>query len=157
VTPVENWQRFLVPVNFDRVSLEAVHVAGAVAKPRRGVLHLVHVIEVGRSLPLNVELEQESRRAEQILERARLAAADSGCSNVRATVVQAREAGPAILEEARAHHIDVIVLGLPPFQGEDRPFAIGPTAEYLLRHAPCEVWLIRRPMRDFTRGGHEGP
>jgi nucleotide-binding universal stress UspA family protein len=157
VTPVDSWQRFLVPLSLDRVSLEAVHVAGAVAKPRRGTLHLLHVIEVGRSLPLNVELEHESRRAQQVIERARLAAADAGCSNVRTAIVQAREAGPAILEEARTHHIDVIVLGLPPFQGEDRPFAIGPTAEFLLRHAPCEVWLIRRPMRDISRGGHDGP
>jgi nucleotide-binding universal stress UspA family protein len=157
VTPVDTWRRFLVPVNFDRVSLEAVHVAGAVAKTRRGTLHLVHVIEVGRSLPLNAELEQESRRAQQVIERARIAAADAGCSNVRTSIVQAREAGPALLEEARTQQVDVIVLGLPPFQGEDRPFAIGPTAEYLLRHAPCEVWLIRRPMRDISPGGHEGP
>lgn len=154
---MENWQTFLVPVSGDRASIEAVHIAATAAKSRRGRLHLVHVIEVGRALPLNVELEQESRRAQQVIERAEAAAAEAGCQGVRSVVVQAREAGPAILEEARGQHADVIVLGLPPFQGEDRPFALGPTAEYLLRHAPCEVWLIRRPMREAPRtGGHEG-
>ncbi len=175
---MDTWQTFLVPVAADRASMEAIAVAAhftadgalvgdptetapvaaadALAKARRGRLHLLHVIEVGRSMPLNVELDQESRRAQQVIEKAEAAAAELGCHGVRSVVVQAREAGPAIIEEARAQKADVIVLGLPPFEGEDRPFALGPTAEYLLRHAPCEVWLIRRPMRDAYRGGgHE--
>ncbi|MEJ5222716.1 MAG: universal stress protein [Tepidiforma sp.] len=150
---MDTWQTFLVPVAPDRASMEAIAVAAAAAKARRGRLHLLHVIEVGRAMPLNVELDQESRRAQQIIEKAEAAAAELGCQGVRSVVVQAREAGPAIVEEARSQKADVIVLGLPPFEGEDRPFALGPTAEYLLRHAPCEVWLIRRPMRDAYRGG----
>lgn len=150
---MDTWQTFLVPVASDRASMEAIAVAAAAAKARRGRLHLLHVIEVGRSMPLNVELDQESRRAQQIIEKAEAAAAEFGCQGVRSVVVQAREAGPAIVEEARSQKADVIVLGLPPFEGEDRPFALGPTAEYLLRHAPCEVWLIRRPMRNAYRGG----
>ncbi len=153
---MEAWQTFLVPVSGDRASMEAIAVAAAAARVRRGRLNLLHIIQVSRSMPLNVELEQESRRAQQVIEKAEAIAAELGCQGVRSLVVQAREAGPAIIEEARAQKVDVIVLGLPPFEGEDRPFTLGQTAEYLLRHAPCEVWLIRRPMRDANRGGgHE--
>ncbi|WP_322818493.1 universal stress protein [Tepidiforma sp.] len=150
----EGWQTLLVPVSREPASLEAVRLAAWVAKSRRARVHLVHVIEVVRSQPLNVELEAESRQAQQLLERAGEVAAEAGFPGVKSTVVQSREAGPAVIEEARAQQADVIVLGLPPFEGEDRPFAIGSTAEFLLRHAPCEVWLVRLPMHAAYRGGH---
>lgn len=145
----------LVPVGSGPATIEAVEVAATVAKARRGRVHLVYVIEVGRSLPLNAELDQESRRAEQFTSKAEAVAAQAGCQVVRSSVVQAREAGPAILEEALAQRAEAIVLGLPAFQGEDRPFALGATAEYLLRHAPCEVWLIRQQVRELRRPGRQ--
>lgn len=153
----EGWQTLLVPVSREPASLEAVRVAASVARARKARVHLVHVIEVVRSQPLNVELEAESRQAQQLLERAQEVAAEAGLPGIKSTVVQSREAGPAIIEEARAQQADVIVLGLPPFEGEDRPFAIGTTAEFLLRHAPSEVWLVRLPMRPTYRGGQRVP
>ncbi|WP_322796755.1 universal stress protein [Tepidiforma sp.] len=155
---MDNWRTFLVPVTCSRASMEAVQVAASLAKARRAQVVLVHVIEVRRSLPLNAELDAETRRGEQVIQRAEAAAAAAGCPSARGILVQAREAGPALLEEARDRNADVIILGLPPFEGEDRPFALGRTAEFLLRHAPCEVWLIRRPMRDIPDpGGFETP
>ncbi len=154
---MESGVTLLVPVGMGPASLEAVEVAATVAKARRGRVHLVYVIEVGRALPLNAELDQESRRAEQVSSKAEAVAAQAGCQGVRTAVLQAREAGPAILEEALAQRAEAIVLGLPTFQGEDRPFALGATAEYLLRHAPCEVWLIRQQVKELRRPGrHEG-
>lgn len=155
---MDNWRTFLVAVTRSRASLEAVQLAASLAKAKRAQVFLVHVIEVSRSLPLNAELDAEARRGEQVIQRAEAAASAAGCPSARGVLVQAREAGPALLEEARDRHADVIILGLPPFVAEDRPFAIGKTAEYLLRHAPCEVWLIRRPMLDIPDpGGLETP
>ena len=74
-------------------------VAATVAKPRKGRVYVVHIIEVTRSLPLNAELDAEARRGEQLIRQAEEVAAHAGYP-VSGTLLQAREAGSAILEEA---------------------------------------------------------
>ncbi|MHB8757447.1 MAG: universal stress protein, partial [Bacillota bacterium] len=58
-------------------------------------------------------------------------------------VARARKAGRAIVDEAKAAPTRLIVLGLgerPNF--EDRFF--GSTADFVVRHAPCDV-ILERP------------
>jgi nucleotide-binding universal stress UspA family protein len=128
----------LVPVVQSEASLEAVTLAALVARQRTGRVEVVHVIEVARSLPLNAELEGEARRGEQLIRRAEEIAAAAG-HPVSGTLLQAREAGQAICEEALDHDIDAIVLGV----GKDGP---GRTAEYVLKNATCAVWVVRQSM-----------
>ena len=60
----------LVPIVNSPASLEAVAIACAQEKTRKGKVVVVHIIEVLRSLPLNAEMEAEARRGEQLLRRA---------------------------------------------------------------------------------------
>lgn len=135
-------QNILVPVSNSAASMEAVLIAATLAKPRRGKVFLVHVIEVNRSLPLNAELESEARRGEQMIRKAESIATAAGAEAVP-TLVQAREAGAAICEEANDSGADAIILGIP-FGEEGRAFRIGPIADYILNNATCEVWVVRQ-------------
>lgn len=135
-------QNILVPVTNSPASMEAVLVAATIAKPRRGKVLLVHVIEVNRSLPLNAEMESEARRGEQVLRKAESIANGAGSEAVP-TLVQAREAGTAIVEEAHDSAVDAIILGIP-FGEEGRAFHLGRTADYVLNNATCEVWVVRQ-------------
>ncbi len=141
-------QAFLVPVVQSQASLDAVTIAVTMARLKKARVYIVHVIEVSRSLPLNAELDAEARRGEQLIKRAEEIAAESGYP-VTSTLLQAREAGAAIVEEARDHAIDAVVMGIPytRFVGSSN---IGRTADYVLRNATCAVWVVRQSMTPAT-------
>jgi nucleotide-binding universal stress UspA family protein len=113
------------------------------AKGAKRKVHLVHIIEVPRTLPLKAVLEKESERANKLLDHAMQIAGKVGCEAV-AEVVQARDAGPAIVDEARDHHCALILIGLvrngkKPQQDQSR------TISYVLENSPCRVWLVQDP------------
>jgi nucleotide-binding universal stress UspA family protein len=137
-----NPRTFLVPVTTHPASLEAVAVAAQMAKASKGKVFLVHVIEVLRSLPLNADMQAEARRGEQILRRGEEISTHIGF-NVNSALVQARDAGQAIVEEARDRGVDCVVLGVP-FKRVIGAYHVGPTAEYVMKNATCHVWLIRQ-------------
>lgn len=134
----------LVPITNTQASLDAVTTACTVARPRRAQVVALHVIEVLRALPLNTPMEQEARRGEQILRRAEEVAAVADY-HITGALVQAREAGQAIVDEARDRNADIIILGIgyKRLVGE---FQVGRTADYILRHAQCQVWVVRQSL-----------
>jgi basic amino acid/polyamine antiporter, APA family len=82
-------------------------------------------------------------RAEASLAEARLLASEHGVT-VEGRMVRARSIGEAIVEEARAEEVDLIVMGSAPrWRRQSRFFS--PTVDYVLRHAPCEVMVIAYP------------
>jgi nucleotide-binding universal stress UspA family protein len=137
----------LVPIVGSDASLDAVSIAALIAKQKKGRVYVVHVIEVSRSLPLNAELEGDARRGEQLIRRAEEIAAGAG-HPVSGTLLQARDAGVAICEEALDHDIDTIILGV---DGDEA----GKTADYLLKNATCAVWVVRKSMRPEREHHHE--
>ena len=139
-------QNILVPVSASAASMEAVLIASTLAKSRRGKVFLVHVIEVNRSLPLNAELESDARRGEQILRKAEAVATQAGAEAIP-TLVQAREAGAAIVEEAHDSAVDAVILGIS-FGEEGHAFRVGRTAEFVLNNATCEVWVVRQSVAE---------
>lgn len=125
-------------------------MACMIAKQRRGRVLAVHVIEVLRSLPLNAELESEARRGEQILRRAEEAASHAGM-HLNAQLLQARDAGQAIVDEARDRDVDAVVLGIG-YKRLIGTFQVGRTADFVLKNAHCQVWVVRQAV---TNHGHE--
>ena len=59
-------------------------------------------------------------------------------------IVQARDAGAAIVDEAEALHSDAIVLGVAYHRPYGR-FEVGELALHVLENARAQVWLIRYP------------
>ncbi len=152
-------KEILVPVDGSEASLDAVALACSLAKRNRGKVYAVYVIEVARTLALDADLTPEAQKGEEILGAAEKVA-DGQDFEVEGELLQARDAGHAIVDEAIERGVDAVVLGIEhaqasagfewPLRGKPRPLAgdlkLGHVAAYVLQYAPCEVWLIRRPV-----------
>lgn len=138
-------QTYLVPVINSAASLDAVAIACNLAKQRKACVYVVHVIEVLRSLPLNAELDAEARRGEQLLRLAEEVAGQAGYP-VTGELLQARAAGQAIVDEARDRNADVIILGVG-YKRVIGAFEVGRTADFVLKHATCQVWVVRQGLQ----------
>jgi nucleotide-binding universal stress UspA family protein len=136
----------LVPVIDSPASLEAVAVACNLARKKKGRIYVVHVIEVARSLPLNTGMDSDARRGEQLLRRAEEVASANDC-HIERELLQAREAGQAIVDEARARGAAAIIMGVG-YKRIIGAFSVGRTADYVLKNAPCQVWVVRQAVME---------
>jgi nucleotide-binding universal stress UspA family protein len=134
-------KEILVPVDGSQASLEAVALACLLAKRNKGKVYVVYVIEVARTLPLDADLSPESKEGEEMLARAEQVA-DSLDFEVTGELLQARDAGHAIVDWGIERDVDGILLGIE----YKRPLGevqMGWTSQYILRNAPCQVVLCR--------------
>jgi len=127
----------------DKLDSNLVYLGCQMAKGAKRKVHFVHVIEVPRALPLKAVLSQESERADKLLNGAMEIADRIGCEAI-AEVVQARDAGPAIVDEVRDHHCALILIGLVR-NPQKANSELGKTVPYVLANAPCRVWLVQDP------------
>ncbi len=97
-----------VIVDGKKLDNELVRLACLMAKKAKRKVHLVHIIEVPRTLPLKATLTKESEEADKLLNEALAIADEAGCDAV-AEVVQTRDAGPAIVDEAKDHSLALIM------------------------------------------------
>src|SRR5438874_10723739 len=130
-----------VVVEDNKLDNELVRLACLMAKKAKRKVHLVHIIEVPRTLPLKANLEKESEYADKLLTTALQIAEEAGCQAV-AEVVQARDAGPAIVDEAKDHDCALIMLGLVRDTHKAHN-ELGKTVPYVLLNAPCRVWVVQ--------------
>jgi nucleotide-binding universal stress UspA family protein len=157
-------KNILVPVDGSDASLEAVFHACTTAKRNKGKVYVVYVVEVHRSLPLDADLTPEAIKGEEVLNRAEQRAEEVDFE-VEGELLQARDAGHAIVDEAIERSVDGIILGVDykrplaegpglawPRGGKPAPlpgeFRLGKVTQYVLENAPCEVWLIRLSMAE---------
>jgi nucleotide-binding universal stress UspA family protein len=140
--------KVLVPVSGNGVDSEVIGLACEIAEKNGATVYVVYVIEVDRSMPLDAPDVAKTSVAEDILVRAEDIARADGYQ-IDTGLIQAREAGAAIVEEARDGGVDLIVMGvgyrrrLARRPGE---FDIGDTTSHVLREAPCHVILYRAPL-----------
>jgi nucleotide-binding universal stress UspA family protein len=124
-----------------------VHLAADLGRVGHGELVGVHVIEVGWSMPLDAEIAARSDAAQQILDQAETTA-EAYKAGLEPVLLQAREVGAALVDEATERSADLLIVGLPYRKRFGGDFAIGRTIPYVLKHAPCEVWVVREPIPD---------
>jgi len=144
--PTAGMKVILAPIDGSRASMRAVALACSIARRNKGKVYVVHVIEVKRSLPLDAELDPEAGEGERILLQAEKAAHEQDFE-VQSDLLQAREAGHAVVDEAVERGVDAIVLGVDykrPF-GE---FQLGRLTQYVLKNAPCLVWICRQAVEE---------
>ena len=137
-----DFNRILVPVAGTEADDEAIKLACRLARRTKGKIHAVYVITVKRSLPLNAEIESETKKAEEILARAQ-GVADEADYEIQTDLMQAREAGPALVEEAVEHSMDLIVMGIK-YKRTFGQFSLGSVVPYVLENAPCRVILYHQ-------------
>ena len=106
-------------------------------------VRVLHVIRIPLELPLDAEMTDEEERAEASLAEAKIIAAEHGVE-VEGEIVRHRALGEAIVEQAREHGSDLVLVGSAPrWRRQSRFFS--PTVDYVLRHAPCEVMVVAYP------------
>jgi APA family basic amino acid/polyamine antiporter len=137
------FSRILVPMKLGEIGEEMVATAVKLAEEAGASVEALHVIRVPLELPLDAELADEEERAEASIAEAKLLGADHGVT-VDGKTLRARSIGQAIVQEAEASNIDLIVLGSAPrWRRQSRFFS--PTVEYVLKKAPSEVLIVAFP------------
>jgi nucleotide-binding universal stress UspA family protein len=135
--------RILVPISGAPTDVEAVRLSCRLARRARAKVNAVTVLEVRRSLALGDVADTDMESAERLLEGAAKVGEEFE-TDVDTELLQAREAGPAIVDEIREWRADLVVIGLP-FRQRFGEFYMGKTAPYILRFAPCRALLFREP------------
>jgi len=122
-----------------------VQLATDLGRPSRAEMIGVHVVEVGWTMPLDADVAARSDEAQQVLDHAELLA-ETLRARLEPVLLQAREVGAALVDEATERRADLLLVGLPYRKRFGGDFAIGRTIPYVLKHAPCEVWVVREPI-----------
>lgn len=139
-------KRVLVPIGGNEADAIALRFACDAARKSSAQVFVIYVIEVQRSLPLDAELVPQTQKGEDILARAEEISTQLDYE-LESELLQAREVGPAIVDEAINRGVDLIVMGLP-YKRRFGEFTIGSTVPYVLKNAPIPVWIFRTP-EDF--------
>ena len=143
-----NHRSILVAVDGGSTDEGAARLACGLARTSRAKVVVLYVIEVGHELPLDIELDPS--HGEEILDRLESIGGREKCS-VEGGYVQARHAGPAIVEEAVNKNAEIVILGLSR-KRYSRDMSFGGTIAYVLKNAPCQVLLWRDSSRSNNGG-----
>lgn len=135
--------RIMVPINGADTDDEAVRLSCRLARRERAAVYVLTVLEVRRGLALGAVQGSELDEAERRLERAERVAHEMD-TKIESEMLQAREAGPAIVEEIKQWRADLVVVGMP-FRERFGEFFMGKSAPFILRNAPCRTLIFREP------------
>ncbi len=139
------FQRILVPVVGTEADEEAISLGCKLAKKNKAKIWAFYVITVKRSLPLDAEIEPEIQKAEDILDHMERIAEEED-HEIETDLLQARDAGPAIIDEAVEREVDLILIGVT-YKRRFGQFSLGNVVPYILKNAPCHVILYHQPSK----------
>ena len=127
--------RLLLPLKGEEVDL---------VRPSQGHIYALYVIRAPRSQPVDADLPVAVARGEAVLDGVEKRLRELKCT-VTAEFLQAREIGPAVIQEAQERDVDLVLLGMP-YRRRHGLFSLGRTVPYILEHAPCPVLVLRESM-----------
>ena len=136
------FRKILVPVVGTAADDEAIKLACRLAKKDKGKIWAVYVIAVKRALPIDAEIELEIKKAEEILDHAESITEEQDYE-IETDLLQAREAGPTIVDEAVESGVDLIIMGVE-YKRRFGQFSLGSVVPYVLKNAPCRVILYHQ-------------
>ena len=143
----EPFRRAVIALNGGPSDEAIVRLAAEYARSAKAELIAVHVVEIDWTLPLDADIAGRSEEAQQALDMAE-AAAERARVRLEPVLLQARDVGAALVDEATERQADLLMLGLPYRMRFGGDFAIGRTIPYVLKNAPCSVWVVREPMTE---------
>lgn len=147
---VPHFTRAVVALNGEAPDRRILRLVLDLARPTRAEVVAVHVVEIDWTMPLDATVAEMSVEAQRVLDMAEAQAEQAG-TKIESVLVQARNVGSAIVDEAAERGADLLVLGLPYRTRFGGDFAIGRTVPYVLKNAPCAVWVAREPMSEEPR------
>lgn len=146
-----SYDHILVPLLGDpAVDDEPLHLAAMLITGREGAeISLLHVIEVPFERSLDTEDEAAVARADEILSASEEHLRQLGI-HVRTSTVQARAAGPAIVDDANEMGADLIVMGLRYKKRFGGQWDAGRTVPYVMRNSTAPVWCLRAETKELA-------
>ena len=142
-------RNIIVALTDTSIDQEALAVACKAARKRSGEVYGVFGIVVPRKLALDDAMEDETAAANHALDEAK-SVAEQLKVTLETEIIHTRHFGQALIQEANDHDCALIVLGAPYQLGVNGQFALTETADYVLRNAPCRVWLVRGASPEAT-------
>ncbi len=139
------FRRAVIALSGGAVDGTIVRLAIEMARPSHAELVAVHVVELDWTQPLDADVAERSEEAQRVLDAAE-GIAEAMHAKLESVLVQARDLGAAIVDEAAARDADLLILGLSYRTKFGGDFAIGRAVPYALKNAPCAVWVVREPM-----------
>lgn len=122
-----------------------IRLVAEIARHTKAQVVAVHVVEIDWTLPLDADIAGRSDDVQRVLDSAESVAEESKVT-LESVLLQARDVGAALVDEATERGADLLVVGLPYRQRFGGDFAIGRTIPYILQNAPCAVWVVRDPI-----------
>jgi len=122
-----------------------IRLVAEIARHTKAQVVAVHVVEIDWTLPLDADIAGGSDEVQRVLDSAE-SVADEFKVTLDSVLLQARDVGAALVDEATERGADLLVIGLPYRQRFGGDFAIGRTIPYILQNAPCAVWVVRDPI-----------
>jgi len=142
---VPSFNRVVIALNGGSSDAQIVALASRFAKTGTTELIAVHIVEIDWTLPLDADIAGHSEEAQRVLDMAE-SVAESNKGRLTPILLQARDIGAALVDEASERNADLLVVGLPYRKRFGGDFAIGRTIPYVLKNAPCAVWVVREPI-----------
>jgi basic amino acid/polyamine antiporter, APA family len=155
----------LVPVFGDPIDDDIMGTAGRLAAEEgeegaAPVIEALYVLEIPMSLPIDARVpEERMTAARKALARAKEVGEEYAGVEVATATVRGRQAGGAIVDEARRRGVEAIVLaaeeptrmrggGRLGGRGGPRERFVGETTKYVVEKAPCRVIVTAAPAED---------
>src|SRR5579862_8449988 len=138
----------LVATDFGEASDAALEYGRALAHTFGASLHLLHVMEnpflrPAAGDPGRLEAVAQNHLVERVTD------SDRTALHVTAALKMSDRPAEEIVEYAKMHRIDLIVMGTHG-RGVMARLLVGSVAEMVVRTAPCPVLTVRHPERDFV-------
>ena len=130
----------LVPLS-DGYDEHVMATATKLAARRRRGIHVLALVTVPNSLPIDARMEAEEAAASTLIEQAKVQGGRRVSGHVEK--VRAGQAGRRIVEEAADMHAAAIVMPLP--RRVDGASLFGKTLETVLNERPCRVVIESQP------------
>ena len=129
--------RVVIALNGGSSDARIVRLVTALANAKGGNVELiaVHVVEIDWTLPLDADVAGQSEEAQRVLDQAE-SVAEAAKARLEPVLLQARDVGAALVDEASERGADLLVTGLPYRKRFGGDFAIGRTIPYVLKNAP---------------------
>ena len=140
-----NGSTILVPLKGNSADEEVMRWACAIARKSRKTIYAVNVVVVKQELALETELPEEVANGEKVLETATEIAQEFGIE-IETGILQARSAGVAIVEEAIVRSAALIIMAVN-YRNRKGDFNMGKTVPYVLKNAPCRIWVYREELQ----------
>ena len=133
------FQSILVALSGKTNDIKSISIAKNLIEKKSGVITFVHVLEIDLDKPIDIELPEKTSSGDKILSNI-LKKHQIQTYNHKSVLLQARNAGPAIISEASNQSTEVIIISKKNAQNRS---SLSKTIKYVLENSQCSVLLIQ--------------